>query len=323
LQRRRRKYGCRKAGVYDSVSLYSLTLQNPLDANLAEVYKSAILPSMAVQKGTKLNRLDRELPEGLLVDAQWLEKRGYSRSLRSQYVAAGWLEQPARGAFRRPRGELTWEQVVISLQSLMRFPVTVGGRTALELLGFAHYLARGQREVYLYGDRALPGWTSKLCLEPRLVFRSGKRLFPGLTQALPAAPLAGGTPSSSETVLPGALRALPWGHWKWPLVVSTPERAFLELLDELPHRESFHQVDALAEGLATLSPRRLDELLAECRSVKVKRLFLFFADRHDHPWVQRVDRSAIDLGKGKRMLVKGGTLDARYQITVPKDLHGV
>ena len=49
---------------------------------------------MTVQSGKKLNWLEHELPEGLLVDAAWLEANGYSRSLRSQYVAAGWLEQP-------------------------------------------------------------------------------------------------------------------------------------------------------------------------------------------------------------------------------------
>jgi hypothetical protein len=97
----------------------------------------------------------------------------------------------------------------------------------------------------------------------------------------------------------------------------------LELLDELPDRESFHQVDALVEGLATLSPRRLQDLLLECRSVKVKRLFFFFADRHRHGWFTKLDASVVDLGKGKRMVAKGGTFDAKYQITVPEDLHGL
>lgn len=37
---------------------------------------------------------------------------------------------------------------------------------------------------------------------------------------------------------------------------SSPERALLELLDELPHSESFHQVDMLVKGLRDLSPAR-------------------------------------------------------------------
>ena len=48
-------------------------------------------------------------------------------------------------------------------------------------------------------------------------------------------------------------------------------------------------------------PRRLQKLLADCRSVKVKRLFFFFADRHHHAWLKRLDKDAIDLGAGKRM----------------------
>jgi hypothetical protein len=78
----------------------------------------------------------------------------------------------------------------------------------------------------------------------------------------------------------------------------------------------------IAEGLRTLSPRRLDVLLQDCRSIKVKRLFFWFADRHSPPWLSQIDRKAVDLGSGKRMLVKGGRLDATYQITVPEDLSG-
>jgi hypothetical protein len=114
-----------------------------------------------------------------------------------------------------------------------------------------------------------------------------------------------------------------WGHWDWPLTLSTSERAVLELLDELPDRESFHQADKLMEGLANLSPRRLQKLLEDCRSVKVKRLFFFFADRHAHAWLKRLERKRIDLGKGKRMLVRGGKLDSKYEITVPEDLDAV
>jgi hypothetical protein len=94
----------------------------------------------------------------------------------------------------------------------------------------------------------------------------------------------------------------------------------LELLDEVPRRETFHQADVLMDGLRTLSPRRLQALLVDCKNVKVKRLFFWFAERHNHAWLQKLDRSAVDLGKGKRMLVRGGKLDTKYNITVPENL---
>lgn len=74
------------------------------------------------------------------------------------------------------------------------------------------------------------------------------------------------------------------------------------------------------EGLVNLSPERLSRLLRECRSVKAKRLFLWFADRLGHAWRERLDLDEVDLGRGKRMLARGGKLDPKYLITVPEDL---
>src|SRR5690348_14889004 len=81
--------------------------------------------------------------------------------------------------------------------------------------------------------------------------------------------------------------------------------------DEVPKRETFHQADLLIDGLRNLSPRKLQKLLVDCRSVKVKRLFLCFAERHNHAWLQKLDHKDIDLGSGKRMLVRGGKLDPK------------
>ncbi|MCP3460361.1 type IV toxin-antitoxin system AbiEi family antitoxin domain-containing protein [Bradyrhizobium sp. CCGUVB23] len=269
-----------------------------------------------------LNRLEQELPEGVLVDAAWFKKRGYSRQLLSHYVRAGWLTQPTRGVYCRPRGSLSWQQVVISLQALLGYPLLVGGRTALELQGHAHYLPHEQTEVHLYGPKPPPTWLNKLRLKTRFVYHNDRKLFrsalpmKGLTQ------LEGGKKPDSDGGA-GSWTIQSWRQWNWPLALSTPERAVLELLDELPTRESFHQAHVLMQSLFNLSPRRLQKLLADCRSVKVKRLFFFFADRHNHAWLKRLDTKTIDLGKGKRMLVKGGKLDKTYQITVPKDFDGV
>ncbi len=281
---------------------------------------------MTEQNRTKLIWLERHLPEGLLVTAAWLSRYGYSSALRTHYVATGRLEQSARGVFRRPRGSLSWEQVVISLQALLDTPVVVGGRTALEIQGYAHFLSRERRAVHLYGDRAPPSWLHKLPLGVRFVFRRNVRLYPndpvtrGVTSLSWSAETQG---EAGDDPLQAGLTIRPWGHWDWPLALSTPERAILELLDELPDRESFHQVDRLMEGLVNLSPRRLQVLLEDCRSVKVKRLFFFLADRHGHAWLKRVERARIDLGRGKRMLVRGGRLDKAYGITVPADLDAV
>ena len=52
---------------------------------------------MVVQRNEKLNRLQRIIPERLVVDSAWLEERGYSKSLRLKYLASGWLERVVPG----------------------------------------------------------------------------------------------------------------------------------------------------------------------------------------------------------------------------------
>lgn len=142
---------------------------------------------MTKQTTNKLNWLERHLPEGLVVDARWLTQHGFSTSLRSQYVTAGWLTQPARGVYRRQRGSLSWQQVVVSLQALLDYPLLLGGRTALELQGFAHYLPQEQKEAHLYGPTAPPRWLHKLSLQTRFLYHNDRALFrhetikPGLT----------------------------------------------------------------------------------------------------------------------------------------------
>jgi hypothetical protein len=277
---------------------------------------------MGEQRYTRLNRLERDLPEGLLVDAAWLAENDYSSPLRAKYVATGRLEQPARSVYRRPRGSLSWQQVVISLQTLLGEHLTIGGRTALDFQGFAHYLAQSVHEVHLYGDAPPPGWLAKLPLPAAFRFHNARRLFPDVPiSAFPVTDLNGGAVELKREA-EAHFVVQTWGQWDWPIILSTPERALLELLDELPAHESFHQVDMLMDGLANLRPKRMQQLLVACTSVKVKRLFFFFADRHPHAWAKRLDPAAIDLGRGKRMLVRHGKLDKRYQITVPEDLDG-
>src|SRR5919199_6635728 len=99
--------------------------------------------SMATERGAMLNRLLAGLPSGAILAASWLEDHGYRAALRQQYVRHGWLAKVARGAYRRPGPAPGWEAVLSSLQCLEGVPVVVGGRTALDLAGFAHYLPQG------------------------------------------------------------------------------------------------------------------------------------------------------------------------------------
>jgi hypothetical protein len=248
-----------------------------------------------------LKRLLAEVPPGFLVDSEWLSGQGIADRLLHHYEQAGWLERLVRGVYRRPAstGETsgahdTWQTVLVSAQRIMSYDVHLGGMSALAFHGHGHYLSLGGAEaVAVYGDR--PHWLTKLPLDTRWILRT-RILFGEADEGI----------EEADSALTG-----------WKLRVSSPERAILEALNELPKHDSFENVDVVFESLTTLRPRRLMTLLGLCRSVKVRRLFFVFADRHDHGWLKHIDRSAVDLGSGPRALVKDGRLHPRYNIYVP------
>lgn len=105
------------------------------------------------------------------------------------------------------------------------------------------------------------------------------------------------------------------------LKISCPERACLEMLNEVPNKISLEHADQLIQGMTSLSPRTLQKLLEVCTNVKVKRLFLWLASRHNYTWFSKLNTDNLDLGSGNRVIVKGGELDKTYKITVPKDFQ--
>ena len=269
---------------------------------------------MTQQRQERLKPLLDDLPPGYVADAAWLTARGIDRKSILQYEQRGWLEKLARGVYRRPdthrnvSADGDWRRLVLSLQRVMGYEVHVGGRTALSLHGFEHYLRLGAEapRVYLYGD--VPSWLARLPNADRFETRT-LNLFGGSKTGVDG---VDGVDDKNQSSPPQ--RRLN------DLVVSTPERAILEMLNELPVHESFHNVDTIFEGLANLRPRLLETLLKECRSVKVKRLFFVFADQHDHAWRKYLNPDDFDLGSGPRALVEGGRLHPRYDITVPPEL---
>lgn len=272
------------------------------------------------------------VPEAMPVTREWLLRpgAGLDRHAVDNLVKSGQLSSIARGVYVRPGATLTWEGVVCSLQNVLKTDLTVGGVTALELQGFGHYVAlSGKRAVHLYGKDRLPGWAKGLVVGVEFDRHSLRGLFDGLQGQEPAGLVndkydAGMKKLYGQESLAGSWPPDLEGGRLWPFRRSTPERAVLEVLAGVPDAVSFEYADQLFEGLTTLSPRRLEQLLKGTANVKVRRLFYWFAERHRHAWFKKLpDPRKIDslgLGSGKRTLAKGGKLDGKYEITVPEEM---
>ena len=262
----------------------------------------------------RLKPLLDTVPPGFVVDTPWLKARGIDSKSIHDYVARGWLKRIARGVYRRPlpvvaqsaAPEESWAILLLSLQRLMNYAVHLGAESALDLAGHVHYLGLGRRQrVQFYGD--VPSWLGRLAMPAEIVVRR-RTLF-------------GADPVGIEESDIGVGAAV--DLWSWRIRASSPERAILEALDDLPQHASFENLDKVFEGLVSLRPRQLTLLLSACRSVKVRRLFFVFADRHQHRWRQQLDISGVDFGSGPRALVSGGRFHPTYRISVPQSLMPV
>jgi len=274
---------------------------------------------MTRHKDGKLKQLMEAVPQGFMIDTTWLAARNIDRKLAHYYVKNGWLEAATRGLYRRPfassenQDVITgWKTTVLSIQTLMGYNVHIGGETALRVAGLTHYVQMsGKEAVYLYGNS--PNWLTRLQTDYELILRSRNLLQDN------AAPDLGLEDAFSRQARSQQVKTAHMPPWEWPLIISSPERAILEMLNEVPKKASFHAVDMIFEGLSNIRPSLMEDLLGLCRSIKAKRLFFVFADRHNHAWRKYISADKFSLGKGPRSLFDGGKIHPVYRISVPRN----
>lgn len=248
---------------------------------------------------TSKPELDQLVSDGQVVNRKYLENLGFKRSAVDYYLRSGKLVRVGNGAYRRRGPPLKWEHLLYSLQEL-GYNLHIGGKSALDLQGYVHYLPLGGLKIItLYGQNKPPAWLDEAGGESNFVFHK-ERCFEELPSEMFTEHL--------------------FGHWDWKLSLATVELALFELLCELKDEADFLVADKYFESATTLRPKLVNTLLLTCKQIKAKRLFLWFASRHNHAWFKAIETENVDLGSGKRVIVKGGKLDTTYQITIPKEM---
>lgn len=257
---------------------------------------------MTSAPSSKINQLLKKWPVSAVAVLPWLEKHGAYQQLIHEYEKTDWVRRIGRGAYARAGERVEWTGGLYALQEQLHLPVHVGGKTALSMQGYAHFLPMGKgTAAVLFGPPKvkLPLWFKQ--------YRWGVKVRYTTTNLFIGKGVHGLTQKDIGF---------------YSIIVSTPERAIMEVLYDVPNSESYEEAKLLMEGLTTLRPRLVQTLLEDCASVKVKRLFMVLAEGCKHAWVKKLTPSQIEFGKGKRMLVKGGRLDATYNITVPESRNG-
>ena len=235
------------------------------------------------------------LPSGIVVQSSWLTEQGYSPSLQQRYRTNQWLKPLGQGAMVRPNDEVKYEGAIYALQSQSNMSIHPAGKTALSLQGKTHYIELGSSKVLLFGAKGerLPSWFTKHDWGQKVDYHSSSFLPPHL-----------------------GMMDIPLKNFS--IRISDPIRAVMECIHLAPKEEDLFECYELIQGLNNLRPNKVQEMLEQCQSIKVKRLFLYLADKIGHDWFKQINLEKIDLGKGKRSVVRDGFYIAKYQITVPK-----
>ena len=219
----------------------------------------------------RLKPLLDKVPPGFVVDTRWLKTQSIDPKSIHDYVSRGWLERVVRGVYRRPVpegvervSEVSWEIALLSLQRIMEKDVHLGGETALEWRAIPITSALVPWRAFI-STVSVPAWLHRIPTQTKIVVH--RRTLLGDDPV--------GIGDSSRDVQE---RGLAVNVWRWTIRSSSPERAILEALDELPNEASFDSLGKIFEALTTMRPELLTTLLAQCRSIKVRRLFF---------WLQR------------------------------------
>lgn len=255
---------------------------------------------MNTEKGHKINQLLSSQPSGIVLASSWLGGQGYSLDLQKQYKKSKWFDTIGTGALIRHGDQVDYLGGIYALQTQLGLYVHPAAKTALSMQGKAHYLGLSTKTVQLFGSNEdnLPLWFKKrdwgVSVDCRLT-----------------------------SFLPSDLGLVEVEHKNFKVKVSSPARAVMECLYLAPKSQSLIEVYELMESLNNLRPVTVQTLLEACTSVKVKRLFLYLADKAGHEWLSYLKLDNVDLGSGKRAIVSDGAYVPKYQITVPKELEAV
>jgi len=238
-------------------------------------------------------------PDGMVYTQRYLTKLGYYHDLVRRYKKSRWIEPVGPGAYKKYGNTVDWQAGVSAIQNQLNLTTHPGGRTALELLGYAHYI-RFKDSVFLFGKtgETLPKWFRDAGWQTAFVYHQ-TQLFGDTNIGLMA-----------------------YEHHGISLTISAPERAAMEMLYLVPKTQGFDEADKIMNGLLSLRLDIVQGMLEACRSIKTKRLFLYLSERNGLPWFDDLNLNDVDLGSGKRVIVKNGKYNAKYQISIPeiKDL---
>lgn len=250
---------------------------------------------MSIESANKIDLLLRMGTKNGLYFSEWLKKNGYSDQLISKYRQSGWLTSLAKGVVYRTGDKLSAYAAVSCYNNQLNRQLRVAAHSALELFGFNHYVPMGKPVLMVaYSGISIPKWMNADYFD-RTIKPFETNMF---------------TTIQTSTVKVEGVN----------LLVSSPEQAFMECMLLAPDRYGYMDLYYIMEQLTSLRADVVQTLLETIKNLRVKRMFLYMAEKAGHYWFEMLDMVKIDIGTSKLQLVEKGIYISKYKITVPKKL---
>jgi hypothetical protein len=230
-----------------------------------------------------MQHLMRAAPKGQPMDAAWLRDFGISIAAANQLVDAGWMVRLSPGAYLITGDTPTRDGTIAYMGRRIR-GLHVGGQTALAWYGIRHYVAFRERVVLWGRSRyAIAQWVSDAMLHS---YQTTQLFDAGMGYMFQLKPLPNGHPN---------------------VLVSTPERALLELVSEIGKGLPYEHAENLTVGLRNIRYDVLRHLLSHCRHIKTIELVRRLGQNSGFEWASELPELTRELialrrsvlGKGK------------------------
>ena len=263
--------------IFDVTEYLSI---KPLE--LIEIY-AKMRQIMDAREYSTIKDIAPRLLRGAILDKAALAEVGITPE-KARYLARnGWLTRLSDGVYHVPGNELELQTCIAYLSKKVP-DLHVGGKTALAWRGVRHNLALKER-VLLWGavQVKLPAWFAEK-------FEHKFQVTHIFDTALP--------PNAGLSPLPGGNASV---------LVSTPERALLELLSDAGKYQSLEETRNIFENIRNLRMEVLEELFKHLTRIKVARMARDFAEELNLPWLELADKNCQRLGGASRWIALSKT----------------
>lgn len=247
---------------------------------------------MSTQNRTNLKQLLTLIPNNIIITSKYLTALGFSRDLQKRYERNNWLKRLSQGAYLKLDDKSSLNGAIFALQNQLNLSIHVAANTALnDFYGITHNIVfDSKQQLFGYRGEKLPKWFKNL--------------------------YSNDIDFNCTTFLPNNLGITDYNVGDFSIKIPTIERATLEMLYLVPEKVTINEAYQIIELLTVVKPKEFQKLLENCSSIKVKRLFLYIAEKIGHSWFKRLDLTKINLGKGVREITKGGSYNSKYNIII-------